>query len=107
MKQDIINSLERFEKRAWNINKAEVVLNKVHNKFHVEILIRGRGIFVEGKAEESVLSSAFLKAYDKAWRQVSKLMNKRRSHRALHLADQEIMAMEESFNEEIDHEKSA
>lgn len=107
MKQDIVHSMEKFESRGWNINKAEIVLNKVHNKFHVEILIKGKGVYLEAKAEEDVLSSAYIKAYDKAWRQMSKLMSKRKNHRAIHLAQLEIMAMEESCNDDFGFEVSA
>ncbi len=107
MKQDIVHSIDKFKNRGWNINKAEIVLNKVHNKFHVEILIKGKGIYMEAKAEEDALSSAYIRAYDKAWRQMSKLMGKRKNHRAIHLAYLEIMAMEESYNDEFEFEVSA
>ena len=107
MKQDIVHSMKKFENRGWNINKAEIVLNKVHNKFHVEILIKGKGICLEAKAEEDALSNAYIKAYDKAWRQISKLMGKRKNHRAVHLAHLEIMAMEEVHNDDVELEFSA
>lgn len=107
MKYDIANSMAKFENRAWNINKAEIVLNKVHNMFHVEILMKGKGIYLEAKAEEDVLSKAYIIAYDKAWRQMTKLMSKRKEHRAVHLAHLEIMAMEESHSDEFEFEESA
>ena len=107
MKNDIAHSMKKFENRSWNINKAEIVLNKVHNMFHVEILIKGKGIFMEAKAEEDVLSKAYMNAYDKAWRQMSKLMSKRKEHRALHLAQLELLAMEECQKDEAEFEESA
>ena len=107
MKQDIVHSMEKFDSRGWNINKAEIVLNKVHNKFHVEILLKGKGINMEAKAEEDVLSIAYIRAYDKAWRQMSKLMGKRKKHRGMHLAQLEIMAMEESGNDDFEYEVPA
>ena len=107
IKNDIVHSMEKFDRYEWKINKAEVVLNQVHNKFHVEILISGKGIRLEAKAEEDALSLAFIKAYDKAWRQMTKVIGKRKRHQSLHLAQLEIMAMEESYNDEIEFEVPA
>lgn len=104
IKSEIVNSLEKFDRSGWKLNKAEVVLNQVHNKFHVEILISGKGIRLEAKAEEGTLSAAYMRAYDKAWRQMTKLIGKRKRHQSMHLAQLEIMAMEESYNDEIEFE---
>ncbi|MCM8541493.1 MAG: ribosome-associated translation inhibitor RaiA [Lentisphaeraceae bacterium] len=108
IKSDITSSLEKFDRYEWKVNKVEVVLNQAHNKFHVEILISGKGIWLEAKAEEDVLSTAYVKAYDKAWRQMTKLIGKRKRHNAMHLADLEIMAMEEeSHNLDMEYEVPA
>ena len=96
VKQDIKYSLEKFNKPEWKINKIEVVLNRVHNKFHVEVLIKGKGIFLESKAEEEQLTDAYIQAYNKSWRQIKKLMSKRTKHQALHIAEIEMMAIEEA-----------
>lgn len=107
IKKDIAHSLEKFDRYGWKLNKAEVVLNQAHNKFHVEILISGKGIRLEAKAEEGVLSAAYVRAYDKAWRQMTKLIGKRKRHQSLHLAELEIMAMEEADFDDFDYEESA
>ena len=108
IKNDITSSLEKFDRYEWKVNKAEVVLNQVHNKFHVEILISGKGIWLEAKAEEGALSTAYIKAYDKAWRQMTKLIGKRKRHHTMDLAQLEIMAMEEdSYNDEFEFEMPA
>lgn len=107
VKQSIETSLAKFERGDWKVNKVSVVLNKVHRKFHVEILLTGKGIMLESKAEEDALNSAYVKAYDKAWRQMSKLIGKRKRHQALHLAELELMAMEESRDDELGLEASA
>ena len=94
IKGEIIDVLSTAGEDTWKLNRVEAVLNRAHKKFHVEVLISGKNLHIEAKAEEEDLLGAFYKAFDKSVRQLNKIMDRRKSHRALHIADLEIIAEE-------------
>ena len=99
-KQEFLNCLKDFNNDKWKLNKVEVVLNRAHNQFHVEILISGKNLNLESKAESGNLYNSFYKAYERSMKQLRKTFEKRRSHKTLHLADLEILAEEFSYHEQ-------
>ncbi len=99
VKSEIIAALEDFNITNWKLNKVEVVLNRTHKKFHVEILISGKEIHLESKFESADLLGAFYKAHKRSMKQLKRIIEKRNNHKAIHLADLDILA-EELTNKE-------
>ena len=93
-KKDMALALEQLDQYEWKLNRADVVLNSVHGRYHVEILIRGKGINIEGKFEDKSLYRAFVEAFDRVTTQLKKCRDRQKKHRAMHLAMVDMISTE-------------
>ena len=62
VRQEFESYLSSFDRKSWKINKVEVVLNRSHDMFHVEMILTGKGIWIEADCEDESLGKAFISA---------------------------------------------
>ena len=93
-KKDMASTLSYLDQYEWKLNKCEVVLNSVHNRYHVEILIRGKGVNIEGKFEAKSLYKAFVESFERVTTQLKKCKDKQKKHQAVHMAMLDLIAAE-------------
>ncbi|MCM8537684.1 MAG: ribosome-associated translation inhibitor RaiA [Lentisphaeraceae bacterium] len=102
-RKDIEYAMQTLDNYHWKLNRCEVVLNSVHKKFHVEILLRGKGINIEAKYEDSSLYRAFVETFDRLTTQLKKCKDRQKKHQAVHLAMIDLISaeMEERREEKL------
>ena len=90
LKKEIIDEVSKFDKSMGKLNTAEVVLNSVHNKIHVEIILRGKSLNLKSEAETDDSMKSFYLAYKKMRHQLDRHRTKVKNHRATHIAHIEL-----------------
>jgi ribosomal subunit interface protein len=90
LKKEIVGEIEKLDRSVNKLNTAEVVLNSVHNKIHVEIIIRGKNLNLKAESETDDSMKSFFLAYKKMRHQLDRRRTKVKNHRAMHIADLEI-----------------
>ena len=93
MRDSVINCLNSLKHRK-SLIKAEVVLDVDHNKFNAEIVLHGKNLNLEAKAETDNMYYAIDKAAERLQKQVSKKFGKnlkRHKGRALGEIEAELL----------------
>jgi ribosomal subunit interface protein len=105
MKSEIETRLDKLSSMYSKLTKAEVVMEKVKTGDIAEIVLHGKGIYLE--AESSIsdnLYEAIHQAVDRLEKQLSKKFGKRKKkHNTLHLGNLEVELINLA-NAELDYE---
>jgi len=90
LKEEIVSEVKKFDFSTGKLTTAEVVLNSVHNKIHVEIILRGKNLNLKAESETEDSMKSFYTAFKKMRNQLDKRRTKVKNHRATHIAFVEL-----------------
>ncbi|NQZ57191.1 MAG: ribosome-associated translation inhibitor RaiA [Lentisphaeraceae bacterium] len=91
MRSELEGRLERVAQKYGKLTKAEVVFDKVRDKYAVEIVLHGKGINIDAKSSGADnLYEALHQASDRLDKQLDKKAGKMKRHNSTHLGNLEL-----------------
>lgn len=94
-KQWITEHLEKIEREYKKLTSARVILDSQKTLHYAEVILHGKNINIDAKAEDPDLRVAVTHALDKAERQLQKFLSKIKDHHDNHKEILEVHAEEE------------
>ena len=86
MKTEAEDRLQPITQSYEKLTRAEVIFDAT-NRNHVEVIIKGKGLHIDGKAEGDNLYESLATAIDRVERQLEKKVDKMRDHSGKHLGE--------------------
>ncbi|MFC1539445.1 ribosome hibernation-promoting factor, HPF/YfiA family [Candidatus Latescibacterota bacterium] len=99
-KEEIIIKTKKLSKYYSHIVDANVILDKQHSCFRVEVSLQVPGLVISAKHEDYDRTKAFDATYEKVKTQIKKLKSKVVDHRAQYISGYEPVTEEVTGNEE-------